>query len=111
MIIFNPTNKPIEFRHAGRAWIILSKESRTVTETEGKAALDPRIGKGLVLYTEAHQVDEEVTDMDYDTMPWKELIKASSVRKLFRPGTKRETIVKLMRDYDEENRITQKSSN
>ena len=109
MILLNPTDKTIEFRYGGKFQIFLPKESRTVTEAERKFFLDPRHVRGLVEYTDQSEIN--TVDMDYKTMPWRELIKVASARKLFKPGATREQTVEIMEDYDRTREIIQKPSN
>ena len=111
MLIYNPTDKPVEYRYGGMPKVILAKESLTVSKEEAKWMLDPRKAKGLVRYTEALYPEMKTTDMDYKTMPWRELIKVASARGLFRPGTKRDDVVKVMEEYDSSTGVTQKPSN
>jgi len=115
VIIYNPTDKPIEFRCAGKSRVILAKESITATSAEANVMLDPRKVKGLVEYTESLSCGEDmkITDMNYKTMPWRELVKVASSRRLYKPGAglKKEALIKLMEDYDQKEGIIQKSPN
>jgi len=110
MIIYNPTDKPIEFRYGGAVEIIRPNESVTMSDAKGKYVLDPRKTKGLVKYSDVPHVEEEIGDTDYVNMPWRELIKRASARGLFRPGMKKEQVIEIMEDYDGARGTIQKPS-
>ena len=109
MLIFNPKDTTVEFIYGGRHYFYAPKEIQTVDEITGRFILE-RARCGLVEY---EGQEEAVSEETYVTMPWRKLVALGSARGLFKPGfgTKREELIKLMENYDQEGRTLQEPTN
>ena len=101
-IIFNPTNEEIEFMYDRVPYIFAPGE---------KKLLDGEIAHHVLRYVnsklkeyEADTDDINVTSSDvaYDKMPWGELLKLAGSRGISTVGKKKEEIIKLLIELDEE---------
>ena len=110
MLLFNPTEKEVEFRYGGKFYTFASKESKDLPEHIIEHATKTT-NTPLVIQTPEYDSQVEVSDVDYKTMPWKKLIQMASARGVFSMGTKRPELEKIMEDYDEKRGTLQKSTN
>lgn len=101
MILFNPTEVEQKFYYNAYPYVFKPKESKTLPDFVAEFGLK-RGNKNLVKYTALYDKQVLVTDINYDTMPWKQVISLASARKLFQVGKHftREDLVAKLKDYD-----------
>ena len=102
MLIFNPTEKPVEIRYGGQLYIFAPKESKDLPEYIVKHATRTT-NSPLVIQTPDLDKEVRVSDVDYTKMPWKKLVQMASARGIYRFGDNREKLEKAMEDYGQEN--------
>jgi hypothetical protein len=102
MILYNPSEEEQRFYYGHIPYVFRSKESRTLPDEVGKWGLK-RGNRNLVEYSPVYDEEMLVTDMNYDTMPWKKVISLASARGLYGPrmGLKRERVLELLKQYDD----------
>lgn len=105
MILFNPTNFNVEFRYGGTAYIFKPKESRDLPDHVAEHAIN-RAHAPLVEHTPMYDSQVEISDTKYSEIPWRRLIQMASARGVFKPGTTRAELEKIMEEYDNEQRGT-----
>ena len=105
MRLLNPNKVPVEFRCGGVLYIFKPGESRELDEYVAKHALE-RQHAPLVEHTQMHDKEVKVSDIVYSQMPWKKLVQMASARGLFKMGTKRPELEKLLEEYDHTQRGT-----
>ena len=99
MQLFNPNKDPVEFRYGGVSYIFKSKESRELPEHVALHAIE-RCHVPLVVHTPMYDREVEISDTIYSEMPWRKLVQMASARGIFKPGTKRADVEKIMEEYD-----------
>ena len=109
MQLFNPTKKEIAFRYGGKEYVFQPKESKDLPEHLVNHATKTT-NTPLILQTQMHEKEIEISDLDYKEMPWRRLVQMASARGVFKMGTKRPELEKIMEDYDKERGTLQKSS-
>ena len=108
MRLFNPNDFKVEFIYGGKRGSMDPQESREFSEAEVEYILE-RFKAPLVKYHPIHDKKITKTDMDYDTMAWKDLVSLASARRLFKPGTPKQEVLDKLRDYDDKIRTLQES--
>ena len=98
MILFNPTNNPIEFRHGGVTYIFKPKESRNLPDLVAEHAIN-RAKVPLVEHTPMYDKQVAFSDTAYSEIPWRKLVQMASARKIFKPGTPRAQVEKDMEEF------------
>ena len=104
-ILFNPTNFNVEFRHGGTTYIFKPKESRDLPEHVAEHAMN-RAHAPLVEHTPMYDKEVEISDTKYSDIPWRKLVQMASARGIFKPGTARPELEKIMEEHDIESRGT-----
>jgi hypothetical protein len=97
--LYNPTDKPVEFRCGGMLYIFQPKETRDLDEYVANHAIE-RAHAPLVKYSPMFDKEVEKSDIVYSEMPWKKLVQMASARGIFTLGTKRPELEKLLEEYD-----------
>jgi hypothetical protein len=111
MRLLNPNKEPVEFRCGGVLYIFKPGESRELDEYVAKHALE-RQHAHLVVHTPMFDNQVAFSDTIYSQMPWKKLVQMASARGLFKMGTKRADVERLLEEYDsEQGRTLQSTSN
>jgi hypothetical protein len=111
MQLFNPNNFEVEFVCGGVHYIFKPKESRELSEYVANHALN-RQHAPLVLHTPMYDKQVKVSDTVYSELPWRKLVQMSSARGIFKLGTSRAEVEKMMEEYDHSTgRTLQESSN
>jgi len=105
MIIFNPTNFNVEFRYGGQTYIFKPKESRNLPDNVADHAIN-RQHAPLVEHTPAYDKEVEISDTKYSEIPWRKLVAMASARGIFKPGTTRPALEKIMEEHDQLERGT-----
>lgn len=101
-IIFNPTNKEIEFMQGGQIYIFKPGEKRLLDGFVAYHALS-HVKSALREYEP--DTDDEVvssSDVAYDKMPWREVVALASKRGIFKPGMARDEAIRLLAELDEQ---------
>jgi len=109
LILFNPTNKIVEFRCGGITYIFKPKESKTLPDKVAEHAIE-RAKAPLVEHTPVYDSQVEFKDVVYKELPWKQLVQMASARGIFIPGDKRADVESKMEDYDGKRGTLQESS-
>lgn len=101
-IIFNPTNKPIEFMHSGTVYIFKPGEKKNLEGFVAYHVLN-HVNSELKEY-EPEGDDDKVlsSDVAYDKMPWRDLVALASKRGLFKPGTGKDEVITALLEADEQ---------
>lgn len=99
MLLYNPTDVEQKFYHGHIPYVFKPKESKTFPDVVGKWALK-RGNRNLVEYSPVYDREMLSTDMDYEKMNWRKLVTLASGRKIWKPGTTKEKLLKLMKEYD-----------
>ena len=105
MILFNPTTNKVEFFFDGQLFKFEPKELRTLPDHIAIHALE-RSKVPLVEHTPMYGREVVSSDIYYNSMPWKDLLRMASARKLFKPGTPRVEVERLLEEYDRKQRGT-----
>lgn len=109
MILYNPTDKKVEFIYDSKHYILNSKESRNFPDNIAEHAIK-RFKAPLVEYSPMY--DKEITkvDISYEELSWGRLRSLGVVRKIYKPGMNRENLTLKLREYDSQIGTLQKSS-
>lgn len=99
-ILYNPTNKEIEFMCGGLIHIFAPGEKRPVEGFPAYHALK-EVHTGLVEY---EGQEESKVGMDYADIPWRQLVSLASKEGIFKPGTgmTKEVLIKELERLDGE---------
>lgn len=99
MIILNPKNEQVEFMHNHIVYVFRAGEKKLLDDAPAKHALKESKA-GLVVYDGS--MDEGVVgEIDYASMPWKEVVSMASKRGVFKPGMKKDDVYRALKDADE----------
>jgi len=101
-ILFNPTNKTVDFQWAHKTYSLKPGEKRLFDGHLVYHALY-HVNTGLVEYEpdEEGNMPESTSGLAYDKMLWKELVSLGSKEGLFKPGMKKAKLIKLLQEKDE----------
>ena len=102
-MLFNPTENEVEIIFGGQHEIFRPKESKDVSEAFVKHATITT-NSPLVIQTPMYDKEVKHSNVDYTNMPWKNLVQMASARGVFKMGTKRPELEKIMEDYDQQKR-------
>jgi hypothetical protein len=89
-VLFNPSDKDVEFKCRGISYFLKSKESKLFDGYIAEHALK-RVNTGFVEYNPEEHV-EESTSIDYSAMPWKKLVSLGAQKGVFSPGMQRKAL-------------------
>lgn len=101
-IVYNPTNKKIEFMCDRMCYIFEPGEKRILEGFVAYHALF-QTNSGLVEYDGK---DTRPAGLDYDNMPWRTMVSLASEAGIFKPGMRRDTLIRALRDLDGEKTAT-----
>lgn len=97
-VLYNPTDKKVEFMCNGICYIFLPYEKKVVEGFPAYHALN-HVNTGLVVYNiEEAAVAKE--GMAYDKLPWKKLVALGSKEGVFKPGMPKEDLIKALEELD-----------
>lgn len=105
MLLFNPGTTPVEFMFGGQTYVFKPKESRDLPDNVAEHAIN-RYHAPLVIHTPMYDKQVEISDTVYSEMPWRKLVQMASARGIFKPGTSRPEVEKMMEEYDVSQRGT-----
>ena len=100
-ILYNPTNKPIEFMWAHTVYTLKPGEKR---QFEGHLAYHALfdVNTGLKVYEPNEEgVMPKTSGLAYDKMAWKDLVALGSQEGVFKPGMKKAELIRLLEEKDE----------
>ncbi len=95
-ILFNPTSEEIEFMCGGLIYIFKPGEKKNLDGFPAHHAL-VEVNTGLVEY---EGQESEPIESDLNEMPWKQLVSLASTEGVFKPGMKKEELIKAMEEKD-----------
>ena len=95
-ILFNPKNETVEFMCGGLAYIFMPGEKKSLDGFPAHHALK-ETNTGLVEY---EGQESGPIESDLNEMPWKQLVSLASTEKIFRPGMKKEEIIRALEEKD-----------
>ena len=98
-MLFNPTENEVEIIFGGQHEIFRPKESKDVSEDFFKHATITT-NSPLVVQTPMYDKEVKHSNVDYTNMPWKKLVQMASARGIFKMGTKRPELERLLEEYD-----------
>lgn len=100
-ILFNPQGKHIEFRYDGRVFQFAPGEKQNLEDAVANHALKT-VNTGLVEYDPAvHK--SYVGNLDYNAMPWRQLLKHASEIGVFRPGMRKKEVLEAILELEKDN--------
>lgn len=95
--LYNPSDKEVEWRVGGQFYTLGPKEKDIFDGFVANHALK-NVNTGLVEYEPG--VEVEKSEVGYEKLPWKELIKLASKEGVFKTGMKREEIELALKEKD-----------
>jgi hypothetical protein len=101
-ILFNPTNKPVNFMYDRQSYTLAPGEKRNFNGEIAFFILN-RINTPLKEYQPV--LDDELissSTVAYDRIPWKELVVMASERGLFSMGMGKDQVIKALIEADEQ---------
>lgn len=95
--LINETGKTVEFMCGSRIWIFKNGEKKTIPGFDAYHALN-EVNTGLKEYVDMRGRPGE--KKDYRSIPWKNLLKLTVVKKFYKPGMTRENVLAHLEEQD-----------
>jgi len=110
-ILYNPFDREVEFMCDRQVYKFLPRERRNLEGFVAYHALK-ETNTGLIEYVPGKDEEVSISSVEYERMPWKQVVSIASKREIFRPGMGKLEVIKALVKSDDEykGRIIQKST-
>lgn len=100
-ILFNPTDKKVEFMCGGLSYSFESGEKRNLDGFVAYHALKV-VNTGLKEYTPEDGEEIMSSSVAYDRIPWRKVVSMASARGVFKPGLSKVQVITALIEADEQ---------
>ena len=104
MMLHNPTDVEKEWRYDGESHILGPGEKDIFEGVVANHALKED-GLGIVKFISKDMQPEVVVvadNVDYNTLKWRDLVRIASDSGVFKPGMKKDEVLKALKEMDEQ---------